>query len=104
MKKTIFTALVALISLSSFAGDFINVTAEDRAAICTYLLEENYQASGDEANYMLNHCLSHSHLNYTSAPSIEERTIEADVWFAPYYTHHCTIEMSLDQVGIADCK
>ncbi len=105
-KKIMGIALALIFTLPLFAKniELKEVSNADRLTICQYILEENYQEEAEIAEYMLNYCVERSQLSYQSYPSFKERTINAHIWFSLYYIHRCEIEMSFDQVGIANCQ
>lgn len=104
MKKTVLTLMALVTSYSLFAS-LPQVAPADKVAICQYLLEENYQVEVEsEAQFMINYCVEKSQFSYNSYPTGAEREVETAIWFSPYYTHRCTVEMSFDQVGMANCQ
>lgn len=104
MKTCLAICLYLSATLSLYAANFPSVTQNDQLRICEYLLEENYQEDASTKDFMINYCLEHGQFSYLQYPTAEERIVQANVWFAPYYTHRCEIEMSFDQVGMADCQ
>lgn len=104
MKKTLL-ALLALSTSFTVLATLPQVGNADKVAICQYLLEENYQVEVEsEAQFMINYCVEKSQFSYNSYPTGSEREVETAIWFSPYYTHRCTVEMSFDQVGMASCQ